>query len=231
MSFHHTGEYGALGFEYYVSYDYIYAVRLKFEPEVWVDLLNADGQWLPACCADISAIRDILSTALRHNGWIDIHGLRRSIELLNGHGTVEENNPLSYLTVIWDKVKEHAKDDIKQLKTIEHTDPAKMRSHAISDLMFYPYEPGEHRQRDTMRLIASLSPIVKNIEQNKFWGWGIFDEDGKLVEVGEALALFPKKEEAEKVLATGKEFKLSLKPVCVSLQKGVTLQNGADPSK
>lgn len=225
MSFHHTGEYGPLGFEYYVSCDYIYAVRLSFEPEVWVDLLNAGGQWLPSCCADISAVRDILGQALRQNSWIDTQDLKRSVDLLNGHSQIDESNPLHYLMIIWDKVKDHVKDETKKLKTVEYNKPDRMRHHAVFDLMSYPYEPGKHKQRDMMRLLASLFPIIKTVEQGKLWGWGIFDEDGNIVEVGGNLALFTDKEEAQKVFETGREFNISLKPVFVSMKTGLTIQN------
>jgi hypothetical protein len=89
----------------------IYAVRLNFTPEEWVDILSKEGEFLPACCATISAIRDRLMSAVREDGFVQSSDLCEIAELLRDHGTEcesEESDPINRMIKTWDDIKDEA---------------------------------------------------------------------------------------------------------------------------
>ena len=90
--------------------DKIYRVKLEFSDSEWVDLLNKEGEWLGACCADISRIRDILGSAIREDGWVKAQDLGEMVSLLDGHHEVSQDNPLYKAKNIWDQVKDNVEE-------------------------------------------------------------------------------------------------------------------------
>ena len=65
-------------------------VWIDLTPGQWVDLLNTEGRWLSSCCSDISHARDLLATALRHNGQMDAYDFRDLVTTLADHDGFEE---------------------------------------------------------------------------------------------------------------------------------------------
>jgi len=66
--------------------DRVRYVRLDWPAEWWADVLNKHGEFLPMCCANLSAIRDNLTTALREGGWIECEDLAECLAYMGGHG-------------------------------------------------------------------------------------------------------------------------------------------------
>lgn len=89
----------------------INSIWLNFSPEEWADLLNKEGELLPACCANISRIRDILGGSLRENGEIQTMYLWEAVQLIEGHNDCDafpEDHPLRKLVALWKEIEEHA---------------------------------------------------------------------------------------------------------------------------
>ena len=89
----------------------ISSVWLNFSPEEWADLLNKEGELLPACCANVSRIRDILGGALRESGEIQTMHLWEAAQLIEGHDNCDafpESHPLRTLVELWKEIEEHA---------------------------------------------------------------------------------------------------------------------------
>jgi hypothetical protein len=59
----------------------IASVKLDFTSAEWADVLNAEGEHLGACCADISRIRDILQDACRNDHEVDVDKLWEAASL------------------------------------------------------------------------------------------------------------------------------------------------------
>ena len=88
-------ELDALGVRYHMEYGqarsrYLRSVCLPWTPEQWVGVLHREGQWLPTCCANISAIRSYLMSALADGGWLDMRVLSDIIDLLSSHDSFSD---------------------------------------------------------------------------------------------------------------------------------------------
>lgn len=68
----------------------IHHVVLPLSPAQWVDVASKTGESLSTCCASISAIRDLLVSALREGGTMNADDLRELVELLREHDGYEE---------------------------------------------------------------------------------------------------------------------------------------------
>lgn len=49
-------------------------MRLDLTNDEWMSLINADGEGLPRCCANISNVRDMIMSAARDNGVVLVPG-------------------------------------------------------------------------------------------------------------------------------------------------------------
>ncbi len=85
-------------------------IELAFTNDEWIDLLDTEGEFLPACCGNISEVRDHLFDAIRHSRFISGKDLRRCYELLIGHGCDEDHedkdHPINRLIQLWLAVAE-----------------------------------------------------------------------------------------------------------------------------
>jgi len=54
-------------FDYSDGVIQVQSVHIPFEPQTWFELINAEGSLLPACCEEVSNIREIFVNALRQN--------------------------------------------------------------------------------------------------------------------------------------------------------------------
>ena len=100
------------GIEVNASFDdepRVASVHLPFTPAEWADLLNASGTLLPSCCANISAMRDILNDAMRNDGDIRVSEFETLAHYGNQHeGFEDANHPIRRAINIWEKVKDEA---------------------------------------------------------------------------------------------------------------------------
>lgn len=78
-------EYAELGIEADFIGDDLYNFTLEFSDSVWVNIINAEGEYLPRCCAVISEIRDELISVLRENGQISCIDLEKIYTSLKYH--------------------------------------------------------------------------------------------------------------------------------------------------
>lgn len=110
----------------------ISSVRLPFTPQQWVDILDKEGEYLGACCATISEVRDYMFGAAREGGWIDVKELAAAVELIESHNGSHEDDPeidplgtddpIHMMITVWKMVQDHAYVD-EFVKPLDHTDP------------------------------------------------------------------------------------------------------------
>ena len=117
-------------------------VWLPLSPAQWVDVASKTGESLPSCCADISAVRDLLVSALREGGRIEAVDLRAIVERLQSHDgfeafdakdlatwethatgivTIQPNWPFLPIGYVWF----HLRDLLHEVRPVEpsHDDP------------------------------------------------------------------------------------------------------------
>ncbi len=117
------------GYDVIASYSHdpymIKDIKLPFSPEVWVDLCNSEGEYLPMCCANISSIRDMLMGALREGGYMSCADLSECARLAEEHGwehEVEEYDAVSEIIKLWTFVEPFAEVRV-QSTGIDPNDP------------------------------------------------------------------------------------------------------------
>ncbi len=59
--------------------------KISLTAEQWVGLIDAEGEWLPHCCASISAARDVLADVLRKSGCMTIDQAREILCEIGEH--------------------------------------------------------------------------------------------------------------------------------------------------
>lgn len=111
------------------------SVRLPFTPSQWVGIINKEGEWLPMCCGNLSAARDIFVSALRENGWIGSSAMVDIVELVGTHDgfdvilkdkkkrkkAVSSGDPIALFFDIWDNVKDRLSQDMP-IQTLDVND-------------------------------------------------------------------------------------------------------------
>lgn len=100
---------------------HILDIALNFKPEVYLDLLNPEGEYLPTCCANISRVRDIIYETVRNDCLITPELLFEACDLLKTHddGPQDSDAPLYELFNIKDKIDQ---EDCKPHKFIKTAD-------------------------------------------------------------------------------------------------------------
>ncbi len=210
-------------------------VKIDFTDAEWVDLLNAEGEFLPRCCADISSIRDNLSYALRDNRMISVKKLFECKELIIGHGCnqPDEHHPLQKLLKLCETIKSDCDFDVRVF--VPDPKNPKHALSAISDIavdMMFP--SSNDKQEDKVCKIQLLYRLMPNLhtlynyihtlfpESMDCW---VICEGDKAVEARAGLAVYVKKETAEyilKYLQENTEMKdLVLKPAVASVEHGI----------
>lgn len=147
---------------------YIYKVRLEFTPAQWVDLLNTEGELLPACCAQISAIRDELFTTIRDDSMIRAEDLKGIVLAIHHHDCSEMNECMKYLVNLWEAIKDHA--DERAPSSFDHNDfddAIHVIYRSSSDLNCPPFrlptEQNETKKLHQMYDMAKLFPAFRTV--------------------------------------------------------------------
>ena len=168
----------------------IYRVKLQFTPEQWVDLADPEGEFLPACCGNISAVRDFLVSALRQGGWIDVDDLFDVVRTLREHHEMDHDDeiePQIYLCNLWDRIEK----DVRELRNRKPVDPNKAldafyvlyQTSAALSWNFFPQEESTKEMlnynscklRQYIRLLPAISAIYHELqkEHDPIEGYGL----------------------------------------------------------
>jgi len=83
-------------------------VKLDFSPEEWSDVLDKYGEWLPYCCANISRVRDVLTSAKREGGVVGSDELYEAAYLIREHDEgCPTSGPMARIVEIESLVRPH----------------------------------------------------------------------------------------------------------------------------
>lgn len=193
----------------------VYAVKLNFTPEEWLDLMNTEGEFLPACCATISHVRDVLIATVREGGFIRATDLYEIVEALKGHHECgpEGGDPESRLIQTWEAIKDDA-----DLHLLGHPidpndldDAFSVLYHAGAVLSWNflnsdatedeKYDHEMVRRTEFVRVLPAIRTIYKALSQNTFEpmeGYAIAEGD-QVLSLTRGLAIFRTKEQAERL--------------------------------
>lgn len=194
-------------------------VRINFSPKVWVDVLNTEGEYLPACCADISRIREILNRTCLDNYFIETEKLWELTTLAKHHGfDKNEKDPISKLIALWETIKEDAKegnsnwstgtDDPKSaIEVLNKTSKTIIWNEIFSQSTNDPKQQFHYyagRQRALATLMSAVRTLyfkMKELDAGPVSGWAIWRDDGEIAALDSGIAIFNKKNEAEEFCA------------------------------
>ena len=88
--------------------DIVDQVRFKFSQRTWSDLCNKEGELLPSCCANISAIRDEFVSALREDGWLHDEQLATIVVNTSGHkDDFKGKHPVAQVVAAYKALESH----------------------------------------------------------------------------------------------------------------------------
>lgn len=197
-------------------------VRLDFKPDEWADLLNAEGEHLHSCCADISRIRDILQDACRNDYYIEVEYLWEAASLAVGHGWDKEgrdSDPISRMIRIWNVIAPDARS-----RTVDHSVAINEAKEAVellyqasgviawndifdTDGMSINQKLSEHatRQRALATMMAAVHTLytkMKDLDAGPVTGWGIWRDDGEIGNSRSGVSVYHDKKFAEEVCET-----------------------------
>lgn len=218
----------------------ISSVRLKFNNKEWADLLNAEGDCLPSCCANISRVRDIFESALRNDKYCDVDQMFEAVMLLKGHHEITEG-PLFRFIKLWERIEPDARTERGEM-TLDLNDPrdaCRALSHASNVdfyyLMFHDDEdPDRHthckanKEQSLSLLLAAVRTLyhrLGELSEAPVEGYGIF-QGSEIASSNTGIAIYDTKDFAEKIAARwNKEDheKYEVKKARVTLEKGVEI--------
>lgn len=216
-------------------------VELMFSPEEWVDFLNAEGELLPHCCADISRIRNILQNTCRNNYFINAEDLFELVYLIEQHGF--EDHPINKVTDLWEKIKK----DVRQRNIIisvnleNPTDALQALSEAASviswDDMLCRSKDVDYEFERKVKRSAALATVktavrtlffkLQEMDTEPIEGYGIVCEN-KIAHTRRGLAIFRTESIAQEICDTwnASEEKIEnycVKKVRVCMEKGLEI--------
>jgi hypothetical protein len=205
-------------------------VRPDFPAEVWLDLLDPDGEFLPICCGNISRVRDILTASCRSSRFVDVDDLFEIYTLLSDHGCFdgeevqevtgvpkfnpENPDPLTYLRDLWKAVEAeaskfqdcpHDSSALECVRVVAQT----CRNISWYELFSKDGDTGRNREFANKMELAKLLPAIhnlwKNIQQLRYEpvdAWAVCN--GTEVAANQTgYCLFDKKEIAQEVADQG----------------------------
>jgi len=154
------------------------SINFDFKPfrelsssDIWVDVLNTEGEFLGACCANISRVRDILFKVIREDKMIDMEDLYEAYCLLEDHDCFdgEEDYPINELKKLWLLVEPDA--DLSNMR-VHACDPNNIED-AISLLAqgclhikfgrFFENHPYEHIKAQKQLTLQKIIPAIKTL--------------------------------------------------------------------
>jgi hypothetical protein len=235
--------YADLGIENEQDYhrtDKISEVKLPFTNEEWGDLLNKEGEYLPSCCAQISAIRSMLQSALREGGWIRMKDLSAIASAAINHGDFEDGSPIFRLIELWNAIKPDARTEPEDASA-NLDDPKEAMETLIDRCQYYIFESYgrlrnglseqqlfNKRAHDECMLatimvcVRTLHEKLTDLSLGTFDGYGVFAGEKIGMMVG-GMAFFKNEEEANKVRDDWNKDKAqySVSKCRCSIQKGI----------
>lgn len=152
-------------------------IELPFTNDEWVDLLDTEGEFLPACCGNISEVRDHLFSAIRNGRMISSRDLRQCYELLIGHGCEDdhedEENPINRLIKLWLAVADDVVVDTKDItfNSEELHGPVKSAIFTISSVIHNFIFPSRDKDQkvceaySTYRIVPALKLLCSELEK------------------------------------------------------------------
>jgi len=170
----------------------IYEIKIPWSPEVFLDVCSIEGKYLPICCANISAARDIFLEAIRNGGWVDTKSLQEAYEYVLNCGNLEDG-PVKDLFTICDLIKPVARD--KEDKSLWKLDPndykeslrivAKMATFIDYHGFFKNTEKNLlHIEQGKVKLYPALRTLLRELEKDHktYEAFAIVDENGDFLQ-------------------------------------------------
>jgi len=198
----------------------VYAVKLDFTAEEWVDLMSTEGEFLPACCATISHIRNILIGCMREGGFILATDLCEIVQLLKDHNDCDAtgvDHPQARLVRIWETIKDDAElhllgcpENLNDLDNAFHIlyGAASVLSWNLLNHDATEDEKFDHemvRQIEFIRVLPAIRTVYKELAENQdkivpFEGYAVVDDKSNdILDLRRGFAIFRTKERAEEV--------------------------------
>ena len=221
------------------------SINFDFKPfrelsssDIWVDVLNTEGEFLGACCANISRVRDILFKVIREDKMIDMEDLYEAYCLLEDHDCFdgEEDYPINELKKLWLLVEPDA--DLSNMR-VHACDPNNIED-AISLLAqgclhinfgrFFENHPYEHAKAQKQLTLQKIIPALKTLhdkieELDETVETYALTKNDKYVENDTGLLLMKNEkiiqEMIEHLAEEHPEEKFGYKKIKVSLKKGI----------
>jgi hypothetical protein len=232
----------------------ISSVKLPLNPDEWSDLLNKSGKYLPACCANISRMRNLLQEALSEEGFMEVEDLWELAMLAKGHDFSEgKAHPVGRLVALWDQVAEFARERIvgKSVNIDNPKDALEALYQASSVICWNDMFGDESKERKfcnhvnneralitVMTAVRTLFFKFRELSKGDIQGFGIIRQDGEIGESTSGLAIYSTQEIAQEICdrwnrdEQRKEnrnrdpYSYSVKKVKISLTHGIEVING-----
>ncbi len=225
-------------------------IRFDFEPEVWADLANREGELLPICCANVSAMRDEFVEAMREDGWMDADGVQKLVINMSGHD-YKEDHPASvvkraYLMFQgkWQYTSLAQPDTLHDLNNPEdacnHVYFGRLVRYCTNfsvDSMFSGFGNSMHDRANRNHVIFEMVPVIKTLRERlheaafePVEGYALVRRaNGKVYEHNRGLAIYDTEDTANEVFAYWikdeqvKPYEVDVRSVRVSWDKGIEI--------
>jgi hypothetical protein len=224
-------------------------VVLDLTPEQWVGCLNKEGEYLPACCGNISRVRDILFGVIREEFYIDVEPLWEASYLLRHHHD-EPNEVQQKIIDLWEAVKKDADVRVRAYgKDLDHLEDAvEVIASGVNYLAWDHIGKKDQKQlyqKDVnwywqfYKMLPAFRKVYKSMQDNDIWqpkqGWAVV-EQGLVLEFTFGLAIFEKKKDADDIVAEIMQYhpvrhdrnlkmdverKFDVRPVELTIEKGL----------
>lgn len=230
----------------------IHSVGLSFTPEQWVGLLDKEGEYLPACCGNISRVRDILFSVMRESGLIEVEELGEAAQLIVGHDCVDgqddDDDPLKTIVNLWHEVEDYVELDpyIRGLDPNDPMDAAKIVYNSCQYLNFEMFCAGKtgdeekdkycvqkYRMQTLLKMLPALKTLherVTEIVDGSLEGFAVC-QDGEVIDGRvSGWLIFGEEDEAKKTSDdlnkhSKKDNPTTVRPVICSLEKGLEFKD------
>jgi hypothetical protein len=218
----------------------IQSVKMPFAPDIWADLANKKGKYLPACCANISAARDEYLKGLREDGYLSTESLCNIVECIDSSHEFN-NEPLSITKHIWDLVQPVA-DIFSGARPLNGSnindaismlgDFCNMYAWATIDSEFPTFYDRACVTNELYTVIPAIKTIFEKINElnlGPIWGFAICPRHGEddIFKTLRGLSVWRTYEEAEKSLKRWidteqvKESEVAIRPIKISIENGI----------
>lgn len=221
--------------------DKISSIKVKcFTKNECIDFLDAEGEYLEACCADISRIRDIVQDFVRNGYWINSNKLSEMIGLIKSHGFSKEH-PFNKIIKVWDKVKDHVElndccpsanfNNIKDVLSTISSSACTLNFHLIlNDLSKEKGRLQEkaHYMKDLATMLPAIKTLYEKVEEldlGSVEGYAIYKDD-EIVMSHSGVAIYKSEKEAldtnKYLIKNNKNY--TIKNIIISLKDGIVIK-------